>query len=424
MIKKLALYGGPKLIKKEAKIYNSIRKEELASAYDVVKSGTLSDFVGKAGQNFLGGKKVRVFEKNIEKFFSVKYAITVNSWTSGLIAAIGSIDIEPGDEVLLPTWTMSACAMAILNWNAIPVFVDIEDKTFNIDPDLIENKITKRTKAIIVVDIFGHPANYRKILKISKKYKLKVISDNAQSMGTKYFRRYSGTLCDVGGFSLNCHKLINTGEGGVLVTNNKKIAKKLRLIRNHAESSLTYKSKKDLINMIGYNFRLGEIESAIGIQQLKKLKKIILYRKILAKKLIIKLKNLKGLRLPIIKKQCSHSFYVFPLILDIKKINLSRELICKALLAEGVKIGFGYQNLHKLPIFTKKIAYGSKGFPWSINNKIKYDYTNQNFPVAEELHNKTFMHLPMYHYDYNENDIEAIGDAFQKVWSNLLKVKK
>ena len=424
MIKKLALCGGSKLIKKMPRLYNSISKEELVKSYDVVKSGILSNFIGQAGQNFLGGKQVRKFEKEIEKYFSVKYAVTVNSWTSGLIAAIGSIDIEPGDEVLLPTWTMSACAMAILNWNAIPVFVDIEDKTFNIDPDLIVSKITKRTKAIIVVDIFGHPANYKKVLNISKKYKLKVISDNAQSMGTKYFKKYSGTLTDVGGFSLNCHKLINTGEGGVLVTNNKKIAKKLRLIRNHAESSLINPTKKELINMIGYNFRLGEIESAIGIQQLKKLKKIINSRKLLVKKLTNKLRNLKGLRLPVIKKQCSHSFYTFPLILDIKKINLSRELICKALLAEGVKIRFGYQNIHKLPIFQKKISYGSKGFPWSINNKIKYDYSNQSFPVAEELHNKTFIHLPMYTYDYNENDIEEIGNAFQKVWYNLVKAKK
>ena len=242
MKRKNKFFHKKKSINYKIKKYNPIGKEELKAAQSVIRSGVLSDFIAKDGKNFLGGKNVKKFENNIKKYFNTNYAITVNSWTSGLIAAFGSIGLEPGDEVILPTWTMSACAMSILNWNAIPVFVDIEKDTFNIDPNLIEKKISKKTKAILAVDIFGHPANYKSIFSIAKKYNLKVISDSAQSIGAKYNNRFSGTFADIGGFSLNCHKHINTGEGGILLTNNKDTAEKLRLIRNHAESSVKTKN--------------------------------------------------------------------------------------------------------------------------------------------------------------------------------------
>ena len=130
-----------------------------------------------------------------------------------MIAEVGAIGTEPGDEIIVPTWTMCASATAIIHWNAIPVFADIEEKTFNIDPKSIEKNISKKTKAIIAVDIFGHPANMKAILKIAKKHKIKVISDSAQAPGAIYNKKYAGTLADIGGFSLNCHKHINTGEG-------------------------------------------------------------------------------------------------------------------------------------------------------------------------------------------------------------------
>ena len=139
------------------------------------------------------------------KYFGVKHAITVNSWTSGLIAAIGALEIEPGDEVILPTWTMCACAIAILNWNAIPVFADIDPNTYCIDPVSIEANITPNTKAIMAVDIFGHSADMDTIMSIAKKHDIKVISDSAQSPGALYKGKYTGTLAHIGGYSLNYH---------------------------------------------------------------------------------------------------------------------------------------------------------------------------------------------------------------------------
>ena len=189
---KLAIYGGKKIILKKFKRYNSIGKEEIIAANKVLKTGILSDFIAGNNSKFLGGSKVKEFEKYCAKYFKVKYAVTVNSWTSGLVCAVGAIDIEPGDEVIVTPWTMPATATAIIHWNAIPVFADIDKDTFNISPKSIIKNISKKTKAIIAVDIFGQSAEIDKIMKIAKKYNLKVISDSAQAIGTLNKGRFSG----------------------------------------------------------------------------------------------------------------------------------------------------------------------------------------------------------------------------------------
>ena len=143
---------------------NLIGKSEIKEVIKVLKSGELSNFLGASGEGFLGGRKVLNFENKIQKYFKVKYAITVNSWTSGLICAVGSINnLQAGDEIILSPWTMSACLSSILFWNAIPVFADIEKDYFTICPDSIEKKITKKTKAIMAIDIFGQSTNLKKI---------------------------------------------------------------------------------------------------------------------------------------------------------------------------------------------------------------------------------------------------------------------
>ena len=404
------------------KKFNSFDYKEVRACKKVIESGNLSGFIGNRKNGLKSGYYVSKFEKQIEKYFKVKYAITVNSWTSGLICALGAIGIEPGDEVIVPTWTMSACATAILHWNAIPVFADIETENFNICPNSILRNISKRTKAIIVVDIFGHPAQYDEIKQIAKKYKLKLIGDSAQAMGVKYKNKYTGLQCDIGGFSLNYHKHIHTGEGGIILTNNKFYAKKLKLLRNHAEAVLAEKSKKKaLINMLGYNFRLGEIEAAIGMCQLKKLKNIIKKKMMLGKLLIKKLSKLPYINLPIIKKNCTHSFYAFPIILDLKKINVPRSKILETLNESGIKgLAGGYQNLHLLPIYQKKIAYGSKNFPWSINKKDEINYRKGICPNAENLHFKTLISYGgLSFFDLKRSDILIIAKIFFNVWKKL-----
>ncbi len=417
---KLALHGGPKTIQQSFKGYNSIGKEETEAARQVVNSGVLSEFLGSWTTGFYGGSKVKEFEKACENYFKVKHAVTVNSWTSGLIAAVGAIGIEPGDEVIVSPWTMSASATAIMHWNAIPVFADIDRETFNIDPVSILKNITPNTKAIMAVDIFGHSADMDMIMKIADENDLKVISDSAQSPGALYKGKYAGTLAHVGGYSLNYHKHIHTGEGGILVTNNDDIAEKLRLIRNHAEAVVEDKGVTELTNMVGYNFRLGEIECAIGIEQLKKLKGIVKTRQDLAGKLTEGLQGLPGLQTPIVKPECTHAYYGYPIILDIEELGVNRERIHEALQAEGVPIAKKYQNIHLLPMYQKKIAYGSKGFPWNSEIcKRDIDYGKGICPIAEDLNDVTYLCIGMCVYEYDENDITMIIKAFRKVWEKL-----
>lgn len=417
---KLALFGGPKTIKKTFQFYNPIGREELNAAQKVIESGVLSKFLGCWHEDFYGGPKVQEFEIKCAEYFGTKHAVTVNSWTSGLIAAVGAIGIEPGDEVIVTPWTMCASATAILHWNAIPVFADIKPDTFNIDPQSIKENLSPYTKAIMAVDIFGQSADMQEIMAIASEHNLTVISDSAQAPGALYKNKYAGTLAHVGGYSLNYHKHIHTGEGGILVTNDDSIAERLKLIRNHAEAVVGVKGVSNLSNMIGYNFRLGEIECAIGIEQLKKLKGLIKSRQSIAKKLTSKLKGLKGLQVPKVKADRTHVYYVYPIIVDNEGLGVSRDRIHEALLAEGVSVSRQYQNIHLLPIFQKKIAYGSHGFPWDSEFcRRNINYSKGICPVAESLNDSKFLGIEMCLYNLDSDCVDLIVKAFRKVWANL-----
>lgn len=423
--KKLALFGGPKTIQTEFKRYNPLGSEEVQAAKEVIESGVLSQFLGVWHADFYGGPKVQEFERQCAKYFDVKHAVTVNSWTSGLIAAVGAIGIEPGDEVIVTPWTMSASATAILHWNAIPVFADIDPSTFNLCPKSVEANITPYTKAIMAVDIFGQSADIDELMEIAEKYGLKVISDTAQAPGAFYKGKHAGTIAHVGGYSLNYHKHIHTGEGGIIVTNDDDIAERLQLIRNHAEVVVGDKGVTNLSNMIGHNFRLGEIECAMGIEQLKKLDGFVKSRQILASRLTEGLKVLQGLSTPLVKADRTHVYYVYPLILDLKKLGVSRDQIHAALQAEGVAVSKRYQNIHLLPMYQHKTAYGSNGFPWSSDiSKREVNYGKGICPVAEELNDATYLGFGMCTYDLSGEDVDLIIKAFRKVWLNIEEIKK
>lgn len=417
----LALLGGPKLIQRGFKRFNPIGVEEVEAAKKVVETGVLSQFLGVWHEDFFGGPKVREFERNCAEYFGVKHAITVNSATSGLIAAVGAIGTEPGDEIIVSPWTMCASATAILHWNAIPVFADIEPETFNLDPKSVERCITPYTKAIMATDIFGHSADMDALMAIAAKHGLKVISDTAQAPGAFYKGRYAGTLADVGSFSLNYHKHIHTGEGGILVTNDDAICERLQLIRNHAEAVVGGKGHTDLANMVGYNFRLGEIECAIGIEQLKKLNGLVASRQRAADRLTQGIRDLPGLKTPLVRPDCTHAYYVYPMVLDVDRLGVSHERICSALIAEGVEgLSPRYVNLHMLPMYQKKIAYGSRGFPWTSDIcRRDVEYSHGICPVAEELQEKSYLGYAMCLSDLADDDIDLIIAAFRKVWRHL-----
>jgi len=418
---KLAIFGGPMSITKTLKPYKSIGKEEVKAASAVIETGVLSDYLGAWSPKFYGGDKVKEFEKDCEIFFEVKHAITVNSWTSGLTAAVGAIGISPGDEVIVTPWTMCATATAILHWNAIPVFADIDPITFNLDPQSVKKNITKHTKAIIAVDIFGHPCDVDALMLIAEEYNLKLITDTAQAPGSFYKNKPTGTSSHVGGYSLNYHKHFHTGEGGILVTNDDEIAERLKLIRNHAEAVVEGMGVSDISNMVGHNYRMGEVECAMGIEQLKKLPNLVAKRQNTAQKLTELISGLKGLRTPAVLPGCTHSYYIYGMVLDLEEIKISRARLIDALTAEGVPgLTNGYANIHMLPMYQKKIAYGKKGFPWTSDIcKREVSYEKGICPIAEELHDATYMSFLICLLDLDDEDINNIANAFKKVWNNL-----
>ncbi len=418
---KLAVRGGAPVISRAFEPFHSVGEEEAQAAAQVVRSGVLSAYIGARGDYFMGGSSVRAMEAQAAKYFGVKHAIAVNSWTSGLIAAVGALGLEPGDEVITTPWTMVASATAILHWNCIPVFADIDRDTFNIDPASIERQISPRTRAIMAVDIFGQSANIPALAAIAKRHKLKLISDTAQSPGARCGDAYAGTLADIGGYSLNYHKHIHCGEGGILVTNDDDLARRLCLIRNHAEAVVESDSAAELNGMLGYNFRMGEIEAAITSLQLPKLAARVLSRQHAAAQLNAGLASLKGLRTPKVANGNTHVYYVYGLILDTAVLGVSRQRIVEALKAEGVPgLMAGYQNVHLFPLFRNRIAYGTKGFPWT-SDYVSRDvtYGPGSCPVAEELHDTSFMGISLCMHEYHAEDVALIIEAFTKVWSQM-----
>lgn len=418
---KLAINGGPKTIKKSFPSANPIGPDAIQAGIKVLRSGNLSGFFGSWNERFLGGPEVQAFEHAWAKHFKVKYAISFNSLTSGLVASIGAIGIEPGEEVITSPWTMSATATAILVWGGIPVFADIEEDTYNLDPKSILKNITPQTRAIIVPDIFGNPANLNEIMRIAKKHNLKVIEDAAQAPNSKYGVRRTGTIADIGGFSLNYHKHLHTGEGGMMVTNNKKLAERMQLIRNHGEAVVGPKGEKDISNIIGFNFRLGEIEAAIGLTQLKKIDALTRPRTDAGTLLTKTLRKLPGLIPPKVTASGTHVYYIYAFRIDEHITGVSREKLVAALAAEGVPWVYpGYQLVHLLPIYQQKIAQGKKGFPWTKNvYKGSVSYKKGICPVAERLHEKELVCLQICQHRYTKEETRLVIKAFEKVWANL-----
>lgn len=417
----LAIHGGTPVISGPMAHFKSVGEDEVAVVSEVIRSGVLSAYIGAPGPGFMGGPQVRQFERQAAEYFGVKHAIAVNSWTSGLIAAVGAIGLEPGDEIITTPWTMAATATAILHWNGIPVFADIDPETFNICPKSVEKLITKRTKAIFAVDIFGQSADIPALRELAGRHGLKLLCDTAQAPGAKVGDRFTGAFADIGGFSLNYHKHIHCGEGGVLVTNDDHLAERLCLIRNHAEAVIRTDDPAELCNMLGYNFRMGEIEAAIASVQLTKLADRVESRQRIAAELNAGLSSLPGLKVPKVVEGATHVYYVYGITLDVEALGVPRARIVDALRAEGVQwLAAGYQNLHLLPMFRHKIAYGTKGFPWtSPHCTSDVQYGPGLCPVAEKLHSETFIGLNVCMNELPPEDVSLIVAAFHKVWSQL-----
>ncbi|MDE2427264.1 MAG: DegT/DnrJ/EryC1/StrS family aminotransferase [Burkholderiales bacterium] len=416
MVDKLAIFGGSPVISEPFKPYPSIGKKEEEAVVRVVRSGELSAFFGSDGPQFLGGREILAFEAEWCERFRVKHTISVNSATSGLFAAVGAVGAGPGDEIIVPPTTMSATAMAPLVYGATPVFADIEDDTFCLDVESVIQKITDKTKAIIAVNLFGHPANLSQLRKIADERSIFLIEDNAQGPLASENGVFAGTIGHIGVFSLNYHKHIHTGEGGMCVTNDPELALRLQLIRNHGENIVESRNLKNLKNIIGFNYRMTELSAAVGRVQLADIDSHVNKRINIAQKLSKKLCNLTGITTPMVRDQCNHVYYVWALKYDEKAVGPSRKRFSDALTAEGFPNTTGYiRPLYMLPIFREKIAMAKDGLPFTNSEG---SYHAGSCPVAERLWEKEFLYFEPCAYDLTENNVDALCDAFIKVYSN------
>ncbi len=427
-MEKLALFGGEAVLKKPLQPYNSIGKEEKEAATKVMDRKVLSDFVGLSGKFFLGGKYVKSLEQNFCKYFGVKYAVSFNSASTALQAAVGALGIGPGDEVITSPYTMSATASAVLLNNALPVFADIKNDDFCLDYKSIEALINKNTKAILSVNIFGGSADYRKILALAKKNKLKVIEDNAQSPGATYYKKFSGTIGDIGVFSFNVHKVIQAGEGGVLVTNNKKYAFRAQLIRNHGEAVINdlNKSEKIYEPVLGNNYRITELQAAIAVEQLKKLKKLNRERILLANYLTGKLKKFSWLSGCKNNPGVTHVYYIYPIRFLEEKVGIKRSTFVKAMKAEGFNFNEGYQEpLYLFPMYQRKQIYPNSNFPFvSKEFSNNANYNRGICPVAEKMYEKEMLCTNICQPPQTKREIDLFIRAIEKIEENVNILKK
>ena len=311
-------------------------KEELSAVISVVKSGGLTS----ASKD--GGKNVQEFEKLVKTFVKTKYAISVNSGTAALQAALYALDIKKDDEVIVPSFTFIASANAIASTGAKPVFVDILKENFTIDPKSITKKITRKTKAIMPVHLYGYISSLDKIKEIAKKHNISVVEDAAQSLGSTFKGKHTGTFFELGCYSLYPGKVVTSGEGGVIVTNNKKLYEKLQMIRNHGMVK-GYDSK-----IFGLNLRLPEISAAIAKVQIKKLPKFIQSRRRNAK-ILSELLSDTNIQIPFERKNEKFNWALYTIA------TKNRDSILKKLNSKGIGASVYYPiPVHKIPIYKIK----------------------------------------------------------------------
>jgi dTDP-4-amino-4,6-dideoxygalactose transaminase len=367
----------------------SIGEEEVNAVSDVLRSGWLTT-----------GAKVTEFEDAVKSFVGCKSAVGLTSATGGLHIALAALGIGPGDEIILPTYTFVSCSHVCLWLGAKPVLVDVDKHTFNIDPAKIEAAITPKTKAIMPVHFAGHSCDLDPILKIAKKHKLFVIEDAAHAIGTLYKGKPIGMFGDVTVFSFYATKTITTGEGGMAVTNDPELGKKLKRLsyfgvdkdafNRYSDKGTWYYEVVDL----GYKYNMDNMHGAIGVEQMKKLSHFLERRRTLAKTYTRMLQGVKGVIPPSEQDYTTSSHHLYPVLIDTPK--LTRENCIKMLREYNIGASVHFIPLHLFPYYQKR--FGCK---------------RGDFPVAEYVYDKEIS-LPLFP-DMNDSDVAYVVEALKEI---------
>jgi perosamine synthetase len=350
--------------------------EEIQAALDVLKTGNLRQ-----------GKRTEEFETEFARQTGAKYALATSSGTAALHLAYLSV-LEPGDDVLVPSFTFIATASMVVFSNCKPIFCDVDPRTFTIDVENAKKRLTKKTKAIAPVHLFGNSCYIDEIIHFASQNGLKIIWDAAQAHSTKYKGRDVGSFDDLVCYSFYPTKNMITGEGGMITTNSENIYEKLRLLRSHGQS------KKYLHTSLGLNYRMTDVEAAIGLEQLKKLDRFVNKRRESAQILTEGLSKINGIVTPFVEDFVRHSYHQYTILLDTSKIRFSRDEFISALKEEGIGTGVHYPRpLHKQPLF----------------DDIAGDLS---LPISEDI-SKTILSLPVYP-SLDEKDMNSIIQAISR----------
>lgn len=307
------------------------------------------------------GKYIGQFEEGFAKFCGVRHALSCNNGTAALHLALMAIGIGPGDEVIVPTLTYVATANAVTYCGARPVFVDSEPETWNLNPIWVREKITPRTKAIIVVHLYGHPVDMDPVLKVAKRHGLFVIEDAAEAHGAEYKGHRVGSLGDLAIFSFYGNKILTTGEGGMVVTNREGLAQKVRQLKGQGMDP----ERRYWFPIVGYNYRMTHIQAALGLAQLEKIGWNLKRRREIAMWYYKHFRDARGLILPVEKKWAKNAYWLFSIVLD-QDVQIERDELMKVLMEQGIETRPFFYSMHTLPPY-QAIAEGC------------------SFPVADRL---------------------------------------
>jgi len=351
-----------------------VGEEEVEAVRQVLLSG-----------KYVSGAKVREFEEAFAQYIGVKHAVATNSGTAALHIGLAALGIGPGDEVVVPPLTFFSTVTSVLHQNGIPVFADLDLDSYCLDPGDIERVITPRTRVIMPVHYFGNAANMEGIIAIARKHNLKVIEDCAQAHGTEFKGAKVGSIGDIGAFSFFATKHMTTGEGGMITTNDNRVAELARMIRNHGMSG------RDDHIVLGYNYRMTEMGAAMGLVQLRKLDELNGRRIANSLYLIGELAKLKidWLTLPRLRKDVKHTFFWCPILIDEQKLGMSTTALIAKLRENGVETRNRYKEpLYRQRILVEKTAYPG-GFPFTSEYcKRNVDYGSLCLPNAERVAGK------------------------------------
>lgn len=410
----LALLGGAKTRVAPFPPYPVIGEAERRAVIEVLDEGRLSTFIASPGEQFGGGRRIRRFEQEFAEFHGVRFAIAFNSATAALHAALVACGVEPGQEVIVPPYTFTSTATCALMQGAIPVFADVDGETFCLDPKAVETVVSPRSRAIIPVHLFGQAAPMDELQDVARRHGLRLIEDCAQAPGATYRGRKVGTLADCGVFSFQESKNLMTGEGGMLITDDSVIAEIARLVRNHGEAVVAPgEARSYKAEILGWNYRMTEFEAALGLVQLHKLPEQNDARRRLAAHLTRALDGVPGIRVPTLRDECDHVYYVYPLLYEEPVWRINRARFVEAVSAEGIPVSGGYvKPLYLSPLYQERRAWAFRTYQGDPR------YQEGICPVTERLHKQTLLLTPVVRPRATERDMDDIAAAIRKVWEH------